>query len=158
MSNLSQFMDYKNKIINLLISNDTIIKLINNTDISVPEDLIYENIFPKYKIPSTEDTEKTYICIEVFTSSITNDLIEEVTVDFSVFSHVNLLKTDNNYVRTDKLSSEIDKMFNHSSNIGKIGFMTLVFAKPLVVSDKYYGNVIRYKVTDFNRIKGLNDV
>ena len=75
MTPSGQIKKYKQQLISLFVNNEKIVKLINEKDISNPEDLIYHNFFNFIRVPETIDEERNYICVkidvpEVYTSSL----------------------------------------------------------------------------------------
>ena len=89
MANSFEIIDYKQKIASMLINNEDIVRLINNTDIESPEELIGENIFNFMRYPDSVEHEITYICFEVEVPKIsnTNYLFKQLVITFYVITH-----------------------------------------------------------------------
>ena len=58
MTPSGQIKKYKQQLISLFVNNEKIVKLINEKDISNPEDLIYHNFFNFIRVPETIDEER----------------------------------------------------------------------------------------------------
>jgi hypothetical protein len=118
MAYLEEVMTVKNDIINKLINSKPIVDTINNTSVDSPSDLIGQNIFRDLYIPDTASEAKTYICLGVFVTKITNQLIKYLDLHFWIFTHQSIMDTGLEYSRVDKLQSEIDKLMNGSYQFG----------------------------------------
>ena len=66
---LDEFFDYKNKLMEDLITNSEIIKLLNNECVigenQNPGSLIYSQIFPYEYVPDVIDDASTFICFDM---------------------------------------------------------------------------------------------
>ncbi len=94
------------RIIETVLCNDAdIMELVDNPKIdpSVPEDLMYENLFPFIRIPGTQDTSKSFICYEVddMSDNPRNDIIKQQYIQFVVFVHKDLIRTPYGVPRHD---------------------------------------------------------
>ena len=118
MAYLEEVMTVKNDIINKLINSKPIVDTINNASVDSPSDLIGQNIFRDLYIPDTASEAKTYICLGVFVTKITNQLIKYLDLHFWIFTHQSIMDTGLEYSRVDKLQSEIDKLMNGSYQFG----------------------------------------
>lgn len=153
---LKELKTYKESVIDLLLKSDNIVKAIVNPeenflDIPInikPTSLVYKNIFPYAKIPSIEDDPKTYITIKVGGFRLYNGTYKIGYIEFYVFTHYSLMKTDEG-TRTDFIISEIDEIFNNKKNIFA---NSLAFAgmDEITISRDYYGSTIKYKGIDIN--------
>jgi len=56
---------YKDKIMSELSQDDEIIDALGLNPDESPDDLVWVRYYPHYYIPQTEDTVKTYVCLEI---------------------------------------------------------------------------------------------
>jgi hypothetical protein len=148
----------KNEIMMRLVSNENIVKALtyNNTDFlnqPTPEDavgLIYTQIFPYQKVPTTQDTAKTFITMK-FGYKPDGTFFKVSTIFFYVITHISLVRTDYGILRYDFLINEIDKMFNSQRGIG-IGKLPFYAMDDFQVSGNsdWLGAFVAYKSTEFN--------
>jgi hypothetical protein len=146
----------KNEIIMRLISSENIVKALtyNSTDFleqPTPEDstsLIYTQIFPYQKVPTTQDTAKTFITMK-FGYKPDGVYYKLSTIFFYVMTHISLVRTDYGMLRYDFLINEIDKLFNSQRGIG-IGKLPFYTMDDFQVNENWLGVYIGYKSTEFN--------
>lgn len=152
MAYLEEVMTVKNDIINKLINSKPIVDTINNTSIEAPDQLIGKNIYRDLYVPSDEsDFEaKTYICLGVFVTKITNQLIKYLDLHFWIFTHQNILDTGLGYSRVDKIQSEIDKIMNGSYQFG-IDKAELKGSYQFRPTASYGGVELVYRVPNLNQ-------
>ena len=150
MAYLEEVMDTKNTIIQKLISSQPIVDTINNTSINSNDDLIGQNIFRDLYIPDEQQVAKTYICLGVFVTKVTNHLIKTLDVHFWIFSHQDVMDTGLGYTRVDKIQSEIDKLINGTYSLG-IDKAELKGSYQYKVLKNYTGVELIYQVPNLNQ-------
>jgi hypothetical protein len=146
----------KNEIIMRLISSENIIKaltypLTNFLEQPTSEDpisLIYTQIFPYAKVPTTQDTAKTFITMK-FGYKPDGVFYKVSNIWFYVITHISLVRTDYGMLRYDFIINEIDKLFNSQRGIG-IGKLPFYTMDDFQVNDNWLGVCIGYKSTEFN--------
>jgi len=149
---LTEFFDYKNVLIGDLLSNETIVRLLDD-QLEFTENvgaLVYKQVFPFEYVPDTVDHSKTFICCEVDIREVVSKTFLLPTLYIWVFTHQSKLQLPTGGVRTDKLSSEIDKIVNGSRYFG-LGELNLFSARRFTPISEYQGRVLTYNATDFNR-------
>jgi len=149
LSNLVEIMEYKNKLMKLLIISPTIVNAIDPSKADCSDELIWENIFPMYVYPKTEDEVKTYICVVLSVPNVRDNVYKNVTIMIHIFTHVSKQRTSNGYVLTDFIQSEVDKLLNGSAGFG-IGDLRLKSVTPLQVSPNHCGSTLTYINDNFN--------
>jgi hypothetical protein len=106
----------------VLCSDSDIVEIIDNTDIdpTTPEDLLYNNLYPFIRIPGTQDTSRNYICysIDDMSEHDRNDRMKQQFIQFVVFVHKDLVKTQYGVARHDLLGYLIRDLFNRSHLFG----------------------------------------
>lgn len=148
---LEEFFNYKNQLVGDLISNETIVKLVNESaDLENATDLVYRQIFPCEYVPDTAEKGYTYICIDVDIQRSISKTYLLPTLYVWVFAHRSRLRLPEGGVRTDKLCNEICKTINGSLNYG-LGRLTLSAVKRFAPVTDYQGKCMVFSATDFNR-------
>ena len=148
---LSEFFDYKNKLMEDLLTNEEIVKLVDNTvEIGDSKLLAYSNVFPYEYIPDTVEEAKTFICFDVDVQESINKTFLRPTLYIWVFSHKSKLRLPEGGVQTDKLVSEIAKAINGSHEYG-LGELELYSVKRFTPVTDYQGKVMTFHAKEFNR-------
>lgn len=149
---LQEFFDYKNQLMEDLLTNESIVRLIDD-DIPMEEagDLAYENVFPFEYVPKTVQEGKTYICFDVDIQKSVNKTYLLPTLYIWIFSHRSKLRLPNGGgVRTDKICFEICEAINGSRKYG-LGELDLYSVKRFAPMTDYQGKVLTFYAKDFNR-------
>ena len=116
---LQEFFDYKNQLMEDLLTTKEIVRLINE-DVSFEnaERLAYTQVFPCEYVPDTAQEGKTYICFDVDIQESLSKTYLLPTIYIWVFTHRSKLRLPEGGVRTDALCSEIAKTINGSRLYG----------------------------------------
>lgn len=148
---LSEFFDYKNKLMEDLLTNEEIVHLLNK-DINMPmaKSLAYNLIFPCEYVPETIEHGNTYICFDVDIQKSVNKTYLLPTLYVWVFTHKSLLRLPEGGVRTDKLCSKICEAINGSREYG-LGALELYSVKRFAPMTDYQGKCMTFHAIDFNR-------
>lgn len=151
---LDEFFDYKNQVMNDLLTNRNIVKLIgDDIDPCHPEDLIYKNVFPYEYVPETVEEGATFICCDVdllAEGERTNKTVYKPVLYIWVFTHKSMLRLPEGGVRTDKLAHEITKVLNGSRFYG-MGELELYSVRRFAPMMDYQGKQIVFHARDWNR-------
>ncbi len=149
---LDEFFDYKNKLMEDLLTNTEIVSLLKDDDctINAPEDLAYKQIFPYEYIPDTVEHGLTFICYDVDVQRSINKTYLLPTIYIWVFSHKSKMRLPEGGVRVDKLASEIAKAINGSRYYG-LGELNLYSSRRFAPVADYQGKVLTFQAQDFNR-------
>lgn len=150
MAYLREIQEYKNTIIKKLISLPNIVSAIDSTKIDTPDELIWRNIFPTYKNPNTLVEKMTFITLEMYPSE-SGKTCNEIIIEISIFTDADIQRTENGYVRTDYIRSEISEAFDENTLEG-VGYFEFKNAKPMYVTDAYYGTKMFYSITSLKRL------
>ncbi|OMD71212.1 hypothetical protein [Paenibacillus odorifer] len=156
MSFLKEITDYKNTVINRLLSNQDLCKAIFYKDedflekesIEYTDKLIYKNIYPHRFIPETAADAETYITISCTDYRPTGRSFKNGQLGIYMFTHRDLFKTDYGYTRMDYIMTKVEELMD---GIRGIGLGELVFAglNEYVVNEKFQGYVLTYRPVDF---------
>lgn len=148
---LDEFFDYKNKLMEDLLTNENIVHLLDsNVDLDKATELAYKLVFPCEYVPDTIEHGETYICFDVDVQKSVNKTYLLPTLHVWVFTHRSLLRLPEGGVRTDKLCSEICKTINGSRGYG-LGELNLYSVKRFAVMTDYQGKCMTFHAVDFNK-------
>ena len=153
MKGLQNISAYEAQIMQILCSNTTIQKLLDNkTDNYNPKDIKWKNIRPDTYIPDTTANADNYITYTISGKAV-DSTTELLLIDFYIFSHKSLLRTDQGK-RTTLIASAIDSEFNGTNRIG-LGKMKLVgFDGNFAVGKDYHGYKVTYAFSSYNSSSG----
>ena len=148
---LQEFFDYKNQLMEDLLTNSEIVRLVNDTvTLENAEALAYTQVFPYEYVPDTVEHGTTYICVDVDILESVNKTYHLPTLYVWVFTHRSLLRLPEGGVRTDKLCSEICNAINGSRMYG-LGELNLYSVKRFAPMTDYQGKCMAFRAVDFNK-------
>lgn len=156
MGRLKEIGAYKNKILELLINDDDIVKALGNNEdnyrevasISDPHDLLFNNIFPYCFVPENQEDQKTYITV-VFRFKGGKYYFKMNSIGFYVFAHNDLLKTKYPEMRTDYIINQIDEIFHETQELG-LGKLQFSKCEDVRISKYHSGMYLEYKDLSFD--------
>lgn len=152
MANFEEFTIYKQTLMKEICTSEAIVnlmKLDSDPSTITGKDMRYKRIYPYNHVPLTIETAQTFICFTVTAPNIKDKLITELRLTVYVFTHQDLMRTDNG-MRTDLIISEIDKLLNRSKNYG-LGEVTPKMCDVMQVPCQGYTGLFSvYSVKDFN--------
>ena len=148
---LQELFDYKNQLMEDLLTNSEIVRLVNDTvTLENAEALAYTQVFPCEYVPDTVEHGTTYICFDVDILESVNKTYLLPTLYVWVFTHRSLLRLPEGGVRTDKLCSEICNAINGSRMYG-LGELNLYSVKRFAPMTDYQGKCMAFRAVDFNK-------
>lgn len=149
---LQEFFDYKNQLMEDLLTSESIVQLLNETiPIKQANKLAYSQVFPFEYIPETVEEGKSFICFDVDIQKSLNKTYYLPTLYIWLFCHRSKLRLPHGGVRTDKLCSEICERINGSRKYG-LGELDLFSVKRFAPMTDYQGKVLTFNAIDFNRV------
>ena len=150
---LDELFDYKNQLIDDLMTNETIVELLSDDSGSItpPEKLVYSQVFPYEYVPDVVEHGQTFICCEVDIRSVQSKTFLTPEIYIWVFTHKSKIRLPEGGVRTDKLASEITKTINGSRMYG-LGELELYSVKRFAPMADYQGRILTFQAKDFNRL------
>lgn len=150
---LEEFYDYKNRLVQDLLTNQQIVHLLGDDigDQADVKNLVYTQVFPFEYIPDTVEHGRTFICCDVDVQRSVNKTFLLPVIYIWVFSHKSKLRMLEGGVRVDKLVSEIAKTINGSRYYG-LGELDLYSVKRFAPITDYQGKVMTFQATEFNRL------
>jgi hypothetical protein len=141
----------------MLYSDPDIVEVINDPDIdpSCPEDLLYSSIWPFIRIPGVQDKSKNYITFSISDMGLSprNEVMKNQYVQFVIFVHKNLAKTNFGMARHDCLGYLIRDTFHLSNMLG--AQMNLVSNAEGVTDTDYLTRTLKFEIVDDNSTKPL---
>jgi hypothetical protein len=153
---LQEFFDYKNKLMEHLLTNKDIVHLINDEiKFEDAQQLAYKQVFPCEYIPETLHDGSTFVCFDVDVQRAPNKTYLLPTIYVWVFAHRSRLRLPEGGVRTDALCHEICKQINGSKEYG-LGELDLFCVKRFAPATDYQGKVMTFYAKDFNRLHNPN--
>lgn len=154
--NLNELFDYKNQLFKDLLTNETIVQLINEEKtLETAEDLCYTQLFPYEYIPETIEHGHTMICcdVDVISSSMRTNrnprLYYKPVIYIWVLVHKSKLRLPQGGVRYDAICSEIANTINESLWYGYKG-LQLSSVKRFTPLTDYQGKVMTFNADDIN--------
>ena len=148
---LDEFYDYKNRLMEDLLTNEEIVKLITEPgEVTDSASLVYKQVFPYEYVPQTIQEGKVFICCDVDIHDTVNKTYLTPVLYIWIFAHRSKLRLPEGGVRTDKICSEISKQINGSRfyGLGELNLSSVLRFAP--ISD-YQGKVMKFVAKDFNR-------
>jgi hypothetical protein len=132
----------------VLCGDEDVVEIIDNPNVdpSIPEDLLYENLYPFVRIPGTQDVSRNYICysIDDMSANEHNDRMKQQFIQFVVFVHKDLVKTRYGIARHDLLGYLIRDLFNRSHLFGHE--LKLVTNKEYVTDTDYATRTLKFQL------------
>ena len=151
---LEELYDYKNQLMEDLLTTDSIVELLVDEDYPVEDvsELAYKNVFPCEYVADTIEDGRTIICFDVDVQKSVNKTFLLPTLYVWVFAHRSKLRLpDGGGVRTDKICSEICKKINGSFKYG-LGELELYSVRRFDPLSDYLGKCMTFYARDFNKV------
>lgn len=140
-----------------LYSDPDIVEVLDDPDIdpSCPEDLLYSSIYPFIRIPGTQDKSKNYITFSISDMGLSprNEVMKNQYVQFVIFVHKNLVKTNFGMARHDCLGYLLRDTFNLSNMLG--AQMNLVSNAEGATDTDYLTRTLKFEIVDHNSTKPI---
>lgn len=143
-----EIIEYKKTVMTRILSSKEIAD-------SLPDGNSEENhIFPYGYMPAASDTPKCLITFEVSVpeTETANHFLRDVILDITVICHRDLMQMNESYagaMRTDYISSELNKLFNNQKGIG-FGEITLISDTEETV-DMYTSRTLSFRISAAGR-------
>lgn len=149
---LQDFYDYKNKLMEDLLTNEAIVKLLDkDVDLEDAQRLAYKQVFPCEYVPETVHDGSTFICFDIDIQEASDKTFYSPTLYIWVFSHRSQLRLPEGGVRTDKLCSEIAKQIDGSREYG-LGQIKLFSVRRFAPMTDYQGKCLTFRMKEFSKV------
>jgi hypothetical protein len=158
----SQRADYRETILNLLISDDLLLRAIVYPDTAEltedrgpinPVDLIYKNLFPYKKNLQLVGTDEIFITSSISGDGLVANNFKNFALTFFTFvpnSKEFVIYEGRRMLRMDFLAWRLETLFNQSREFG-IGTLNYNAFRPVAVdSELYTAEALFYSTLDFN--------
>lgn len=126
-----------------LLASENVLKYI----VDKKGDIIFENIYPFYRIPSTISDTRTIINMSVNINSIQNSTLFSVMLTIWVICSSQDMKTNDGHIRTDVLAHEITSVLQKCKGTW-IGEMELKSNAEGTIDEKYNTRVLQFLLKD----------
>lgn len=140
-----------------LYSDPDIVEILDDPEIdkSCPEDLLYSSIYPFIRIPGTQDKSKNYITFSISDMGLSprNEVMKNQYVQFVIFVHKNLVKTNFGMARHDCLGYLLRDVFHLSNMLGSQ--MNLVSSAEGATDTDYITRTLKFEIVDHNSTKPI---
>lgn len=147
--NLEEFYDYKNQLLEDILTDEEIVKLINSSvEIVDAASLVYKQVFPLEYVPKTIDEGLTFICCDVDIQRALGKPLYMPTIYVWVFAHRSNLRLPEGGLRIDKLCSKICAKINGSFKYG-VGALQFISSKRFAPLTDYQGRCLVFHAEDF---------
>jgi len=144
-------------ILNRLTTSQNLLKYVslqefdpfNESDISDPSSILFENIFPFFKIPESEDSMVSFINV-VFGDTVPYDNSRFRTEELLIYIGCHIDKWQvRGGLRPYFLKHEIDKLLNRA-DIPEISYDYVKFKRssPMNFGNRFYGYVLKYQLSN----------
>lgn len=154
--NLAELFDYKNQFFKDVLTNEKLVKLINETKtIDTAGDLAYTQLFPYEFIPETIEHGHTYICCDVDVVATSTRVERSRRLYYTpvlyvwILVHKSKLRLPEGGVRYDVICSEVANTINESMFYGIKG-LELYSVKRFTPLTDYQGKVLTFHADDIN--------
>lgn len=154
--NMNDFFDYKNQLMQDMLTSETIVRLLDDTlPVEEADKLMYKQVFPYEYIPDTIEHGHTFICCDVDVQAPTYHSTNSRTTFYTpiiyiwVMSHESKLRLSQGGVRTDRLCAEITDRINGSMYYG-IGKLDLYSVKRFAPVVNFQGKVMTFTALEWN--------
>lgn len=149
---LQDFYDYKNKLMEDLLTNKEIVRLLDeDIEFENSEQLAYKQVFPCEYVPETVHDGSTFICFDVDIQESFDKTFYAPVLYIWVFTHRSQLRLPEGGVRPDKLCSEIAKQIDGSREYG-LGQLRLYAVKRFAPMTDYQGKCMTFKMKEFSKV------
>lgn len=146
----------KRTIIKYLYTNSNIIELLDNdnVDSDTPDTAEGVCIFPYIKIPGVQEDAECYIGVKIDTQkNYENSAYMYLDIVIAVLCADSILEVSGEKgIRTDLISAEISKMFNHNDQFG-FEMELIETVEGSLSESKYYFRNLQFRAKRFNNIK-----
>lgn len=138
-----------------LYSDPDIVEVLDVPDIdpSCPEDLLYNAIYPFIRIPGVQDKSKNYITFSISDMGLSprNEVMKNQYVQFVIFVHKDLAKTNFGMARHDCLAYLLRDTFHLSNMLGPQ--LKLVSNVEGATDTDYLTRTLKFELVDNNSTK-----
>lgn len=148
---LRDLFDYKNQLMQDLLTNEKLVRLIDK-DIPIADagKLAYSKVFPYEYIPDTAKNGDTFVCFDVDVLSVVNKTFLNPTIYVWVFTHRTNQRLSEGGLRIDEFCAELCEAINGSRmyGMGELEFQSMRRFAPMT---DFHGKCLIFKAVEVNR-------
>lgn len=148
---LRELFNYKNQLMNDILTNEKIYKLIDaNVTSETAGTLAYKKVFPYEYVPETAKNGDTFICFDVDVLEVYNKTFMSPTLYIWIFTHRTNLRLAKGGLRVDELCAEFCEALNGSRlyGMGELNFQSMRRFAPMT---DFQGKCLTFKAVEVNR-------
>jgi hypothetical protein len=151
MPHLSEFTEYKRKVVNLVLNDEECVELITGVEnTTLPAiSLVNTQVFPYDYIDETTTDAKVFVCVEVDEGEVKGPAVGWMHLWVYVAVPKSMMNMDGE-IRRDALAQRIDKLLNGNRDFG-FGKLERKPGGRIVLHDSFRGRFLHYHVRDWNR-------
>lgn len=149
--NLEEFFNYKNTLMEDLLTTESITSLIVSDDSVNPFSLAYTQVFPYEFVPETIEDARTFICYDVDIQKAIDGLHYLPTISIWVFTHKSLMRLPGGGIRVDNICSGISKKLNGSLFYG-LGKLDLYSVKRFAPMTDFQGKCMVFHTKEISKV------
>lgn len=152
MGNFDFLAEYRSGIMDKIVQNNNIAKLLvytddaplskDNLDEWTKKDLQYKSVFPYRFVDNMANDESSYVNLGMRFVPYRSGRLKLGKITITILCHKNLFRTKDG-LRPDLILNEIDKMFNGSTEFSA-GTLVLSLADEYAYGDNHRGWIISY--------------
>jgi hypothetical protein len=153
---LQDFFEYKNRLMHDLLTNETIVKLLDDSaTLETAPSLVYKNVFPYQYIPDTVEHGLNFICCDVdiqkqsYRSTQSKKTFYNPVLYIWIMVPKDKMRLPNGGIRTDRLCAEIAKEIIGSMYYG-IGRLELESVRRFVDIIDFQGKQLTFTLKEWN--------
>ena len=149
MANLQELSVYKNRIIDTMYQDTTLLALLfDASEDPVTKEQFLQRVFPHDYLKGFSLTPGAYIFLEIDGEKVHSQATLSHVIRFHLLIHKDHLSMESG-TRADFLMSELCKLFNGNRNFG-IGPFHMRPYRTDTTLDDYYGRILEFTVHTFN--------
>lgn len=150
---LRELFDYKNRLMMDIVTNDNIIKLLQDdaNPNKKPEDFIYTQIFPFENIEDTVEHGMSFICFDVEIMRADSKTFYDPVIYVWVFCHKSKMRLPEGGVRIDEIAAEVTETLSGSRHYG-LGELEFFSSRRFAPINDYQGKQLTFHAKDYNRL------
>lgn len=154
MADLNSITSFKEKLLELILSDQICVDLIAGKHISTlpAKNLRYTNVFPFAREPDITSDAKTFVCFDINADATMTDSFLQYEVEVWVFCHNSLAMVQGEGVRIDLISARICDLLKQHPDFG-IGKVNLKASYTFSPAFDYIGRINTFSPYDFVRRK-----
>ena len=148
---LRDIFDYKNQLMQDLLTNEKIVKLIDkDCSLADAKKLAYRHVFPYEYVPETANNGDTYVCFDVDIMEVTSKTFLAPTLYVWIFTHRSNMRLPQGGLLVDEFCAELCEAINGSRvyGMGELNFTSMRRFAPMT---DFQGKCLTFRAVEVNR-------